>query len=155
MPAQRAMEYLHDRPVRDVQLHRQRNHQLAQLHRQLACLRFHQRPVEHRRHHHERADLQRELQRNASAVDAQRGQELFLGVVYTYGHAFDYEDNGAGTGASGTTFNYPAYYKLNRASAGFDVKHNVQVWSIYSLPFGHGQKWANHGIADEIIGGFS
>ena len=26
--------------------------------------------------------------------------------------------------------------------------------AIYSLPFGHGQKWANHGIADEIIGGF-
>jgi hypothetical protein len=91
--------------------------------------------------------LQAQLTRNA-------GKNASLGVVYTYGHAFDYIDNGAGTGTSGTTFNYPAYYALNRASSSFDVKHNVQVWSIYSLPFGHGQRWANHGIADEIIGGF-
>jgi hypothetical protein len=91
--------------------------------------------------------LQAQLTRNA-------GKNASLGMVYTYGHAFDYEDNGAGTGAGGTTFNYPAYYKMNRASAGFDVKHNVQVWTIYSLPFGHGQKWANHGIVDEVVGGF-
>ena len=91
--------------------------------------------------------LQAQLTRNA-------GKNFSLGVVYTYGHAFDYVDNGAGTGTSGTTFNYPAYYKMNRASAGFDVKHNMQVWGIYSLPFGHGQKWANHGLLDEIIGGF-
>ncbi|MGA3011536.1 MAG: carboxypeptidase regulatory-like domain-containing protein [Terracidiphilus sp.] len=91
--------------------------------------------------------LQAQLTRNA-------GQNLSVGAVYTYGHAFDYEDNGAGTGQEGTKFNYPAYYKMNRASSGFDVKHNVQVWSVYSLPFGHGQKWANHGIADEIVGGF-
>jgi len=91
--------------------------------------------------------LQAQLTRNA-------GRNASLGVVYTYGHAFDYVDNGAGTGTSGTTFNYPAYYKLNRASASFDVKHNVQVWSIYSLPFGHGQKWANQGLISEIIGGF-
>jgi hypothetical protein len=91
--------------------------------------------------------MQAQLTRNA-------GKNFSLGVVYTYGHAFDYEDNGAGTGAGGTTFNYPAYYKLNRASSGFDVKHNLQVWTVYSLPFGHGHQWANHGIADEIIGGF-
>ncbi len=91
--------------------------------------------------------LQAQLTRNA-------GKNSSLGVVYTYGHSFDYEDNGAGTGAGGTTFNYPAYYKLNRASSSFDVKHNVQVWGIYSLPFGHGQKWANQGLLSEIIGGF-
>jgi hypothetical protein len=91
--------------------------------------------------------LQAQLTRNA-------GTNLSLGVVYTYGHAFDYEDNGSGTGGEGTKFNYPAYYKMNRASSGFDVKHNVQVWSVYSLPFGHGQKWANQGLLSEIIGGF-
>jgi hypothetical protein len=91
--------------------------------------------------------LQTQLTRNA-------GKNFSLGVVYTYGHAFDYVDNGAGTGTSGTTFNYPAYYKLNRASSSFDVKHNVQVWNIYSLPFGHGQKWANQGLLSEIVGGF-
>ena len=82
------------------------------------------------------------------------GKNASLGLVYTYAHAFDYVDNGAGTGTGGTTFNYPAYYKMNRASSGFDVKHNVQVWGIYSLPFGHGQKWVNQGVLSEIIGGF-
>jgi len=91
--------------------------------------------------------LQTQLTRNA-------GKNFSLGVVYTYGHAFDYVDNGAGTGTSGTAFNYPAYYKMNRASSSFDVKHNVQVWNIYSLPFGHGQRWANHGPLDVIVGGF-
>ncbi|MFY9852324.1 MAG: TonB-dependent receptor [Terracidiphilus sp.] len=91
--------------------------------------------------------LQGQLTRNA-------GKNSSLGLVYTYGHAFDYEDNGAGTGAGGTVFNYPAYYKMNRASSGFDVKHNVQIWGLYSLPFGHGQMWANQGLLSEVIGGF-
>ncbi len=91
--------------------------------------------------------LQAQLSHNA-------GKNASFGTVYTYGHAFDYVDNGAGTGTSGTAFNYPAYYKFNRASAGFDVKHNVQVWSIYSLPFGYGQKFANTGVLAEIIGGW-
>ncbi len=91
--------------------------------------------------------LQAQLTRNA-------GKNLSVGAVYTYGHAFDYEDNGAGTGGEGTKFNNPAYYKMNRASSGFDVKHNVQVWNVYSLPFGHGQKWANQGVLSEIVGGF-
>jgi hypothetical protein len=91
--------------------------------------------------------LQSQLTRNA-------GKNASLGVVYTWSHAFDYEDNGAGSGAGGTTFNYPAYYFMNKAQAGFDRTHNLQIWGIYSLPFGHGQKFANHGIADAIIGGF-
>jgi hypothetical protein len=91
--------------------------------------------------------MQAQLTRNA-------GKNSSLGVVYTYGHAFDYEDNGAGTGAGGTTFNYPAMYKMNRASSGFDVKHNAQVWGLYSLPFGHGHRFANQGLLSEIIGGF-
>jgi hypothetical protein len=81
--------------------------------------------------------LQAQLTRSA-------GKNFSIGVVYTYGHSFDYEDNGAGTGQEGTKFSYPAYYKMNRASSGFDVKHNVQVWNIYSLPIGYGQKWFNH-----------
>jgi hypothetical protein len=95
---------------------------------------------------------------NYDALQAQltrlAGKNSSLGVVYTYGHAFDYVDNGAGTGTSGTTFNYPAYYKMNRASAGFDVKQNLQIWGLYSLPFGYNQRFINHGLLAEIIGGW-
>jgi hypothetical protein len=43
---------------------------------------------------------------------------------------------------------------LNRGTAGYDQKHNVQVWSVYHLPFGYGQKYANQGLLAQIIGGF-
>ncbi|HUA92752.1 MAG TPA: TonB-dependent receptor [Terracidiphilus sp.] len=91
--------------------------------------------------------LQTQLTRNA-------GTNASLGVVYTYSHAIDYEDNGAGSGSGGTTFNYPAFYRFNRGSAGFDEKHNLQVWGVYSLPFGPGQMWMNHGVVGDIIGGW-
>jgi hypothetical protein len=91
--------------------------------------------------------LQGQVTRNA-------GKNLSVGLVYTYSHAFNYADNGAGTGSTGPAFSYPGYYKQNRAQANQDQKHNVQIWSVYSLPFGAGQRWANSGLLSEIVGGF-
>ena len=91
--------------------------------------------------------LQSQLTRNA-------GKNVSMGAVYTYSHAIDFEDNGAGSGSQGTTFNYPAMARLNRGTAGYDQKHNVQVWSVYHLPFGFGQTYANQGLIAQIIGGF-
>jgi hypothetical protein len=90
--------------------------------------------------------LQTQLTRNAK-------NESF-GVVYTWSHAFDYEDNGAGSGSAGTAWNYPAFYKYNRASSGFDHTHNLQIWGIYHLPFGRSQMLATSGLASAILGGF-
>jgi hypothetical protein len=91
--------------------------------------------------------MQSQLSRNV-------GPKGSFGVVYTWSHAIDYSDNGAGTGGGSTTFNYPAYYYLNKGSAGFDRKHNLQVWAMYNLPFGHGQKYLNQGVVSQIVGGF-
>lgn len=91
--------------------------------------------------------LQAQLTRNA-------GRLAQFGLVYTWSHAFDYEDNGAGTGSGGTAFSYPAYFKLNRATASYDRTNNLEFWWIYHLPFGHGQAYATHGIAGAIFGGF-
>ncbi|MCL2660964.1 MAG: TonB-dependent receptor, partial [Acidobacteriaceae bacterium] len=82
------------------------------------------------------------------------GRNSSFGLVYTWSHAFAYAENGAGSGSSGVPWNYPAYYKFNRATANYDRTNNLQFWGIYSLPFGHGQKWANRGLADTILGGF-
>ena len=82
------------------------------------------------------------------------GQKGSIGAIFTWSHAIDYSDNGAGTGGGGTTFNYPTMYFLNKGDAGFDRKYNFQVWGMYTLPFGHGQSFANHGVISEIIGGF-
>jgi len=76
------------------------------------------------------------------------------GVVYTWSHAIDYSDNGAGTGGGSTTFNYPTTLYMNKGNAGFDRRQNLQIYGIYSLPFGYRQKWANSGVLSQIIGGF-
>ena len=82
------------------------------------------------------------------------GENGMIGGIFTWSHAIDYADNGAGTGGGGTTFNYPAYYYLNKASSGFDRRKNLQIYAMYKLPFGHGQKFANQGVLSEIVGGF-
>src|SRR5258708_11084119 len=91
--------------------------------------------------------LQSQLTRNA-------GRLAQFGIIYTWSHAFDYEDNGAGSGSEGVKFSYPAYFRLNRASSGYDRTNNLQFWAIYHLPFGSGQSFANHGIASAILCGF-
>jgi hypothetical protein len=91
--------------------------------------------------------LQSQLTRNA-------GRLAQFGLIYTWSHAFNYQDNGAGSGSTGTSFSYPGYFKRNRATASYDRTNNLQFWGIYHLPFGGGQKYANHGIASAIFGGF-
>ena len=82
------------------------------------------------------------------------GKQAQFGVVYTYSHAIDFEDNGAGSGSGGLAWNYPAYYSRNKANAGFDQTQNLQIWGIYNLPFGRGHQLANTGISNAILGGW-
>jgi hypothetical protein len=91
--------------------------------------------------------LQSQLTRNA-------GRLAQFGVIYTWSHAFDYEDNGAGSGSGGLPITYPAYFALDRATSSYDRTNNFQFWGIYHLPFGSSQMFANHGIASAILGGF-
>lgn len=91
--------------------------------------------------------LQSQLTRNA-------GRLAQVGVVYTWSHAINYADNGAGSGSTGPAFNYPAYFKLDRATASYDRTNNLQIWTIYHLPFGRGQQYLTHGIVGAIAGGW-
>jgi len=91
--------------------------------------------------------LQTQLSRRA-------GRLAQFGVIYTWSHAFNFEDNGAGSGSGGLAFAYPAYWSRNRATAGYDRTNNLQVWGIYHLPFGRNQMFATHGIASAVFGGF-
>jgi hypothetical protein len=95
----------------------------------------------------EYSGLQTQLSRRA-------GRLAQFGVVYTWSHAINFEDNGAGSGSGGLAFSYPAYWSLNRATASYDRTNNFQFWWIYHLPFGRDQKWANHGVASAVFGGF-
>jgi hypothetical protein len=89
-----------------------------------------------------------------SQLNYNGGRYAQLGVVYTYSKAIDFEDNGAGSGSGGLAWNYPAYYARNRALAGYDQTHNLELWGIYNLPFGRGHAWASNGAGNAILGGW-
>ncbi|HEV2575727.1 MAG TPA: TonB-dependent receptor [Acidobacteriaceae bacterium] len=89
-----------------------------------------------------------------SQLSRRAGRLAQYGLIYTWSHAFDFDDNGAGSGSTGPSFAYPAYWSRNRASAGYDRTNNLQFWWIYHLPWGRDQRWANHGVASAIFGGF-
>lgn len=73
------------------------------------------------------------------------------GVIYTYSKAMDASDNST---FSGLTFAYPTYWSRNWGLAGYDRKHNFQWWTVYNLPFGHGQKYLTTGPVGYLVGGW-
>jgi hypothetical protein len=76
----------------------------------------------------------------------------FITVAYTYAKAMN---NINGDNGDGTLWRaYPVSSSLNWARAGFDRPHTLQISDVVQLPFGHGHKWLNHGVAAHIFGGF-
>lgn len=71
-----------------------------------------------------------------------------LGMTYTWSKAISFADNND----SGLTWNIPEMWDRNRAPAGFDRTHNFQMYGVYTLPFGKGQKYANSGFVSHLVG---
>jgi hypothetical protein len=85
-----------------------------------------------------------------SQLTRRMGGDGLLGVSYTWSHAINYGDNND----SGLSWNLPELWQRNRATAGFDRTHNLQVYGVYGLPFGKGQRFASSGAAAAILGGW-
>jgi Carboxypeptidase regulatory-like domain/TonB dependent receptor len=73
-----------------------------------------------------------------------------IGVTYTWSKSIGYADNSD----SGLTFQSESQWERNRAVAGFDRTHNLQVYGVYALPFGVGKRWATDGPASWVAGGW-
>jgi hypothetical protein len=73
-----------------------------------------------------------------------------LGVSYTLSRAIDYTDDQD----SGLTWNWTPMLGRNKAVAGFDRTHNLEIYGDYELPFGRGKKWAQRGAASWLAGGW-
>lgn len=72
-----------------------------------------------------------------------------VGFVYTFSKAIDYGEN------EGAVFHpFPADWGSNKALAGFDRPHNFQAYGVYELPFGRNKRWAQHGVANLLAGGW-
>ena len=74
-----------------------------------------------------------------------------FGFAYTWSRAIDYSDN---EDLSSLSFPYPTYWEKNRAAAGFDRTNNLEVWGLFALPFGPGQRWVQSGVGGHILGGW-
>lgn len=71
-----------------------------------------------------------------------------LGVVYTWSKSISFADNND----SGLSWHTPELWGRNRAPAGFDRTHNFQMYGVYTLPFGQGQKYLSNGMLGRVVG---
>jgi hypothetical protein len=73
-----------------------------------------------------------------------------FGAVYTFSRSINYADNSD----SGLTFSYIPAYERNKALAGFDRTHNLQMYGIYELPFGASKRYLQSGVLGHLAGGW-
>ena len=75
---------------------------------------------------------------------------MFKGA-YTYSKAIDFADD---DGWQAVGWNWAPVFHRNRAAAGFDRTHILQMGWVYELPFGKGKMLAQSGIGNAILGGW-
>jgi hypothetical protein len=85
------------------------------------------------------------------AVNRRYSNGLFIKGAYTFSKAINMTDD---SGTATLAFNSPSAIARNRALAGYDVPHNVQIGGAYELPFGKGKHWATEGVAGSFLGGW-
>ena len=73
------------------------------------------------------------------------------GFVWTWSKATDYQGNEE---LSALKFPYPTFWSKDRAVADFDRTHNIKIYGLLQLPFGKGQRWAQNGVANHLLGGW-
>jgi hypothetical protein len=83
-------------------------------------------------------------------LDRRFSNDLLFGAVYTFSKAINYADQSD----SGLTFNWAPILARNRAVAGFDRTHNLQLFGVYGLPFGPGKRFLSSGPIGAIVGGW-
>jgi hypothetical protein len=83
--------------------------------------------------------------------DRRLADGLTLKGAYTYSKAIDSTDD---DGWAQVIFNYLPDLKRNRALAGFDIPQNLQIATVYELPFGQGKKYLTNGVGKWVLGGW-
>jgi hypothetical protein len=73
-------------------------------------------------------------------------------AAYTYSKAIDYTD---ADGWASVGWNWGPVFQRNRAAAGFDRTHVLQIGWVYDLPLGKGKHMVKSGVAAAILGGWS
>ena len=84
------------------------------------------------------------------AVNKQFSKGLLIKGAYTWSHAIDYTDDD-GWSQPGW---FGSQFSRNRATAGFDRTHVLQIGWVYELPFGKGKPFVSDGIGAKLLGGW-
>jgi hypothetical protein len=85
------------------------------------------------------------------AVNRSFSKGLMVKAAYTYSHAIDYTDD---DGWANVSWNWAPMFQRNRATAGFDRTHVLQVGWLYELPMGKDKMLARSGVAGAVLGGW-
>ncbi|MCU1260915.1 MAG: hypothetical protein JWO80_3800, partial [Bryobacterales bacterium] len=83
------------------------------------------------------------------AVNRSLAKGVLVKAAYTYSKAIDYTDD---DGWASVGWNWAPVFQRNRAAAGFDRKHVLQIGWVYELPFGKGKNMATSGVAAAVLG---
>jgi hypothetical protein len=83
------------------------------------------------------------------AANRSMAKGLMVKAAYTYSKAIDYTDD---DGWASVGWNWAPVFQRNRAAAGFDRTHVLQMGWIYELPFGKGKMLAHEGLAAAVLG---
>ncbi|HEV7218567.1 MAG TPA: TonB-dependent receptor [Terriglobales bacterium] len=73
------------------------------------------------------------------------------GFAWTWSKTTDYEDNEE---LSSLAFPDPAFFAKDRAVAGYDRTHDIEIYAVLRLPFGKDQLWAKTGPGSWFLGGW-
>jgi hypothetical protein len=84
-----------------------------------------------------------------SQLSRRAGRGVNTGLIYTWSHAINYNDNST---YSGLMFAYPTYWDRNKGTAGFDRTNNLQWWTVAQSPFGKNGKWMTTGFGSKVLG---
>jgi hypothetical protein len=79
------------------------------------------------------------------------GNGSMAGLAWTWSKTTDYADN---EDLSALAFPHPAFWEKNRAVAGYDRTHNIEIYGVLRLPFGKDQRWLQSGIGNWLLGGW-
>jgi hypothetical protein len=85
------------------------------------------------------------------SLDRRFARGLQLDVHYTWSKAIGFVNNSD----SSPSVRALPYFNLNRSLRSFDRPHNLQITSLWELPFGKGRRWASQGgVLSAIAGGW-
>ena len=83
------------------------------------------------------------------ALFTRRWANSLFGAAYTWSKTINYADND-----QGPRIQYLPEKERNRGLASYDREHNLQMYGVYDLPFGKGQRMAREGWQSVVFGGF-